>query len=92
MAAVTTQQDHIAQQDALRPYRAFVNLLGATFGNDQSMAATDGIASSPAYQYQTVGSYGYGIEGANTMQNQQAKNSNLLLLLAGAAMAYMLVK
>lgn len=53
-----------AQQDALRPLRMFVGALtGALAGSEQSIAGQDGYSWNLPGQYQSVGPYGYSVEG-----------------------------
>ncbi len=53
-----------AQQDALRPLRMFVGALtGALAGADQSFAYGDMGAWNVPGGYQSIGPYGYAVEG-----------------------------
>lgn len=52
-------------QDALRPLRAFVGALGGAAAGyyDQTYAGQDFYAASWPGRYQSIGQYGYAIEG-----------------------------
>lgn len=52
------------QQDALRPLRMFVGLVGGALqGYDQSRAAEDGYSWNAPGQFQVIGPYGVAAEG-----------------------------
>lgn len=92
---LTQQQTYVTnQQDALRPLRNFVNLLGGIV-NDQSYAGQDGYAVNQPYQYQTVGAYGVAVEGSpisTTPSGGVAVSNSVVMLAIGAAVVYFLVK
>ena len=52
-----------ATQDALRPFRQFVSLISGIVG-EQTWASQDGYAGSMPYGYQSIGPYGWSVEGA----------------------------
>lgn len=51
-----------AQQDALRPIRNFVSLLGGAL-YEQSLSGQDGMAYNTPYNYQTVSPLGVAVTG-----------------------------
>lgn len=89
------ENDLIAEQDALRTKRAFISFLSTAFGVDQSLPTQDSYSANYPRQYQTIGLNGaVGVEGA-PISNQQAGallRSPLVLLLGGAAVAYLVMK
>lgn len=91
---IAQNQQIAQQQDALRPLRNFVNLLGGMV-NDQSYAGQDGTAFNMPYQYQTIGQYGNAVEGSpiqTTPGGGIAVSNSVVMLALGAAVVYFLVK
>lgn len=83
-----------AQQDALRPLRMFVGALtGALSGAEQSYAGSDGYSWNLPGQYQSVGPFGYSVEGtpiAATRGGGLYISPMVVLLGIGAAAALLL--
>ena len=63
MGQIAVTVDATAAQDALRPYRNFINVLAGVV-NDQSYPGQDGIAVNGTYQYQVIGPNGVAVEGS----------------------------
>ena len=81
-------------QDALRSVRSFVNTL-AGIANDQSWDNIDAKAYTQPYQYQVVGATGTAVEGstvATSNNRRPLQNNDLMLLILGAAVVYVLTK
>lgn len=84
-----------AQQDALRPLRMFVGALtGALAGSEQSAAGQDGFSWNLPGQYQSVGPFGYSIEGTPIAATQGGGLyfSPVVVMLAIGAAAVLLLK
>ena len=94
-AQVAVVVDASSAQDALRPYRNFINLL-AGVANDQSYANTDNAAYSNPYGYQTIGPDGAAVEGTTlyNMGYQTGSNIKSKLITWGliGAVVYVLMK
>lgn len=90
----TDQADLISQQDQQRTARSFISFLTTAFGVDQQPVGVDGTAANTPYRYQAIGPTGVGIEGApvSSAQPVAAGISPVLLLAAGAVVAFLLVK
>lgn len=78
----------VAQQDALRPLRNFINALSA-LSNDQTWAGTDSYAVNPSGQFAVQTPYGTSVEGQpSSVTNGVVIPPGLILLAVAALIAY----
>lgn len=91
-----TNEELVAQTDALRPLRMFVGgMLGAAQASDQSQYGQDAYTGNAPGGFQVIGPNGYSIEGRPVSTAQQNSNSvviapNMMLiaLALGAALLW----
>lgn len=78
-----------AQQDAMRPFRAFVSALDRSFYADQSFAGSDANIWNAPGQFSTVGPYSTAVEGQpiTLTRNGGVAISPAVVLLALGALA-----
>lgn len=79
----------VAQQDALRPLRNFINAL-SNLQNDQTWAGTDYVAVNPTGQFSVQTPYGTSVEGqpSTVASGSLTINPGMLVLAAFALLIY----
>lgn len=83
----------VAQQDALRPVRNFINAL-SVLANDQTWSGTDAYAINPSGQFAVQTPYGTSVEGQpqSTSNQSVTLSPGVLLLIIGGLILFDLKK